>query len=141
MTESTPTRAERNNNPLNIRAISPHYWDGQVGIDDDGFATFESPDKGFRAVFINLYSYRTGKRLWTIRDIVSSWAPPGSNPTQGYIGFVSSWMERPPRQRLTWPYEYPALVCAMATFESGGFDFREVALFEGLTQALEHIEK
>lgn len=47
--ESETVRGIRNNNAGNVRA-DEIIWDGQTGIDDEGFAIFKSPEGGIRAL-------------------------------------------------------------------------------------------
>lgn len=44
---------------------------------------------GYRAMFVLLDTYRTRYGLSTIREMISRWAPPSENFTEGYIRFVS----------------------------------------------------
>ena len=48
------SRPRRNNNPGNLKPGSleraQKFWNGVVGIDEDGFAIFESPEAGFMAL-------------------------------------------------------------------------------------------
>lgn len=80
------TVADRNNNPGNIRPVG-----GQ------GFRMFQSAIHGWEAMKNQLMRYFTGKttgrRLQTIMDIVSTWAPAGdNNDPQLYAKQVAGWM-------------------------------------------------
>jgi hypothetical protein len=44
---------------------------------------------GYRAMFVLLDSYHRRYGLTTIRQMISRWAPPTENFTDGYIRFVS----------------------------------------------------
>jgi hypothetical protein len=44
---------------------------------------------GYRAMFVLLDTYRTRYGLSTIRQMISRWAPPTENFTEGYIRFVA----------------------------------------------------
>ncbi|HBQ8836914.1 TPA: hypothetical protein L9S33_000487 [Klebsiella pneumoniae] len=80
------TLADRNNNPGNIRPVG-----------GGGFRTFGSALEGWEAMKNQLMRYFTGKttgrRLQTIMDIVSTWAPAGdNNDPQLYAKQVAGWM-------------------------------------------------
>jgi hypothetical protein len=81
----------RINNPGNIRAT------GEVWL---GMATDQSAGKGFvvyidaifglRAFGIVLRNYQRHDKCATPRQIVTRWAPPAENDTEGYIAFMCS---------------------------------------------------
>ncbi|HBQ0659548.1 TPA: lytic transglycosylase catalytic [Klebsiella pneumoniae subsp. pneumoniae] len=80
------TLADRNNNPGNIRPVS-----------GKGFRFFESALEGWEAMKNQLMRYFTGKttgrRLQTIMDIVSTWAPAADNNDPAkYARDVAGWM-------------------------------------------------
>lgn len=80
------TLADRNNNPGNIRPVG-----------GGGFRTFENALRGWTAMKNQLMRYFTGKttgrRLQTIMDIVSTWAPAADNNDPAkYARDVSGWM-------------------------------------------------
>lgn len=85
-------RGLRNNNPLNIRYVEKNRWQGRVKTEDkkdQKFEEFVSLKWGFRAAFILLHNYTTlfGKR--TIKDIITTWAPPSDgNNTNNYIKHI-----------------------------------------------------
>ncbi|WP_195322534.1 hypothetical protein [Klebsiella grimontii] len=80
------TLADRNNNPGNIRPVG-----------GGGFRTFGSALEGWEAMKNQLMRYFTGKttgrRLQTIMDIVSTWAPAADNNDPAkYASDVAGWM-------------------------------------------------
>lgn len=80
------TLADRNNNPGNIRPVG-----------GGGFRTFENGLRGWTAMKNQLMRYFTGKttgrRLQTIMDIVSTWAPAADNNDPAkYARDVAGWM-------------------------------------------------
>ena len=83
-------RGIRNNNPLNIRR-SKDKWKGlRVVQADASFCQFETLEYGWRAAFYLLTrTYYHKYRLFTIRTIISKWAPPHENKTEAYITNVS----------------------------------------------------
>ncbi|MBC5758856.1 hypothetical protein H8S94_04270 [Klebsiella pneumoniae] len=80
------TLADRNNNPGNIRPVG-----------SGGFRAFGSALEGWEAMKNQLMRYFTGKttgrRLQTIMDIVSTWAPAADNNDPAkYARDVAGWM-------------------------------------------------
>lgn len=80
------TLADRNNNPGNIRPVG-----------GGGFRAFGSALEGWEAMKNQLMRYFTGKttgrRLQTIMDIVSTWAPAADNNNPAkYARDVAGWM-------------------------------------------------
>ena len=59
--------------------------------DGKGFQSFASPEEGVAASIQNLMAYGRGG-VNTIAKVISKWAPPNENNTNGYIQFVSSRM-------------------------------------------------
>lgn len=92
--DSTDPRGIRNNNPGNID------FRGQAGatLERPGgrFAKFETAYEGLAAMSNQLMRYyegkTTGKKLRTIADIISTWAPGNENNTEAYIAHMSKTM-------------------------------------------------
>ena len=95
------TRGIRNNNPGNIeRGSPPTPWQGLATPEEmtpqqaaePRFAVFTAPKWGIRAMARTLISYQDKHGLFTIRGMISRWAPPGGsdgNHTQAYIDAVA----------------------------------------------------
>ncbi|PXK03515.1 hypothetical protein DMR34_28395 [Klebsiella variicola] len=88
------TLADRNNNPGNIRPVG-----------GGGFRAFGSALEGWEAMKNQLMRYFTGKatgrRLQTIMDIVSTWAPAADNNDPAkYARDVAGWMSVSPTAAL-----------------------------------------
>lgn len=82
-------RGIRNNNPGNIR-ISKDKWQGLAdNQSDDEFFVFKSAPYGIRALARVLITYYDKYGLETIDDIITRWAPPSENDTEGYIVSVA----------------------------------------------------
>jgi len=79
----------RNNNPGNIRDTGI-AWEGRTGS-QSGFVTFATPAMGVRAMTKNLYSYQN-RGLTSVRQMISTWAPPSENNTNSYVNQVASAM-------------------------------------------------
>lgn len=82
-----PSRADRNNNPGNLKSLpNGEQWAGQTGVDSGGFATFANPEAGTAAAEKNLIAKQTVHGLTTLNDIIGApgvgWAPAadGNNP-------------------------------------------------------------
>lgn len=93
--DNTPgaTRADRNNNPLNLTK-SP------LAIGSDGrFSQFADPATGFQAAAYQLHRYAAGLTFGapvdTVHGIVNKWAPKAdNNDTEAYIKTVIQMMNR-----------------------------------------------
>ena len=98
-------RGIRNNNPLNIRRTAKDQWKGlRAQQTDASFCQFESLDYGWRAAFYLLTrTYYHKYRLFTIRAIISRWAPPNENLTSTYIQNVCRLTEIPPDEPIGIP--------------------------------------
>lgn len=83
---SGKTLADKNNNPGNIRG------DSGVG----GFKGFSTEQEGWDAMSNQLMRYynglTTGRKLRTVKDIISTWAPSSENDTGSYIKQVAGYM-------------------------------------------------
>ena len=82
-------RGIRNNNPLNIRH-SADRWEGmRMEQTDKSFVQFQSMAYGYRAAWKVLESYwkhfRQQRTVFTVKSIISRWAPPSENDTDTYI--------------------------------------------------------
>lgn len=115
-------RGLRNNNPGNVKALGGgQQWQGQTGVDANGFAVFDSMENGQRAMQRNLQSYgRQGVN--TVGSIINRWAPSSdNNPTSAYVQYVASQLGVRPDQPLDLnnPQTLSALSTAIARFENG----------------------
>ena len=83
------SRGLRNCNPGNIRQSRSNFKGEVRPSRDSAFKQYESMAYGYRAMFVLLNSYHKRYGLTTIREMISRWAPPSENFTEGYIRFVS----------------------------------------------------
>lgn len=75
--------ADYNNNPGNLRPPKGVTYDGQIGIDDRGFAIFETPAAGRRAL-VNDVQIKMRRGLNTPESFIDRYAPAGEeNPEEG----------------------------------------------------------
>ena len=118
-------RGIRNHNPLNIRRTSKDQWKGMAKAQTDrAFVQFETLEWGWRAAFHLLTrTYYHKYRLYTIRQIISRWAPPNENHTKAYIDNVSRLTGIDPDENIGIPSMQPArwlmVGAAMAIQENG----------------------
>ena len=133
-------RGIRNNNPLNIRR-SKDQWQGMKKTQSDSsFCQFETFEDGWRAAFVLLTrTYYHKYRLYTIRAIVSKWAPPDENNTEAYIRNVSRLTGISADEPLGIPSEHPArwmlVGAAMAIQENGTTSIDWFAMLKGWEMA------
>ena len=130
-------RGIRNNNPLNIRRTAKDQWQGlRAQQTDASFCQFESLEYGWRAAFYLLTrTYYHKYRLYTIRGIISKWAPPCENKTEAYIANVSALTGILPDEPLGIPLEQPSrwmmVGAAMAIQENGTESLDYFAMMRG----------
>ena len=129
-------RGIRNNNPLNIRK-SKDKWKGlSLTQNDPSFCQFETLEYGWRAAFYLLTrTYYHKYRLYTIRTIISKWAPPCENNSKAYVENVSRLTGIDPDEPIGIPSESPArwiaLGMAMAIQENGFESLDYFAMLRG----------
>lgn len=115
-------RAQRNNNPGNLRA-SGDQWQGMTGVDDQGFVQFDTPEAGIRAADINLQNQQKLHGINTIEGLVTKYAPPtDGNDTAAYIRTVAKRTGFAPGQQLdlTDPQVRAKILPVMFAVEGGG---------------------
>ena len=83
------------NNPCALRPLSRGKWKGQTGVVrskvSGEFSAFRDMVYGVRAGLRCLDTYRANHGLYSARQIINRWAPPGDrgNPTSTYADFVA----------------------------------------------------
>ena len=131
-------RGIRNHNPLNVRR-SKDQWKGMTEVQTDrAFVQFKSLEWGWRAAFWLLTrTYYHNYRLFTIRQIISKWAPSHENNTKAYIANVSKLTGIPPDEPIGIPSDQPArwlsVAAAMAIQENGSAALDYFAMLRGWT--------
>lgn len=113
-------RGLRNHNPLNIKIGND--WRGEVELNTDGvFEQFTADYWGYRAAFVILRKYIRKYGRNTIRKIIHSWSPDGTEKEYSYMSKVSEWSGIGLDELLY--YEDRDRLCrvvqAMARFENG----------------------
>lgn len=85
-------RGISNNNPLNIRHSADQWQGASETQTDKSFVQFNTMAYGYRAAWCILQTYyeRFARRNqgFTVRNIISRWAPPKENDTEAYIRTV-----------------------------------------------------
>ena len=122
-------RGIRNNNPLNIRHSADRWQGACKEQTDKSFVQFESMAYGYRAVWKTLQSYYNRfcqqSKPFRVENIISRWAPPSENDTEGYIRFVLGKSGLGGRENLLPPSnvdgygKLSSLIAAMTCMECG----------------------
>ena len=115
------SRGLRNCNPGNIRR-SRSKFKGEVRPSRDAaFKQFETMAYGYRAMFVLLDTYARSYGLSSIRQMITRYAPPTENFTDGYVRFVArkSGIAADERIDSRSPRDMVPIVAAMAEIESG----------------------
>jgi len=110
------------NNPGNLETNKNNHWVGKVVCEKASrFECFSTPYYGIRATVITLRTYYEKRKLRTVRQIISRWAPrQDDNPTEAYINFVASRLNVAPDEHLTFhPGQVGLLVMAIVKMENG----------------------
>lgn len=127
------TRGVRNNNPLNIEHHRANKWRGQEGH-DGRFVIFTHPLYGYRAATRIIMSYAR-RGIESVEDIVTTWAPPNENDTDGYIKVVESISglkrDAVPKR----PGELADLFEAMTVMENGYNPYIRKTVMDGIAAA------
>ena len=122
-------RGLKNNNPLNIRHSKDQWQGASIPQTDKDFVQFKTMAYGYRAAWRTLHTYykrlRDRKKLFTVENIISRWAPPTENDTKSYIHSVLRMTSLGGNENLPQPsrgVDIPILeklVAAMTTIECG----------------------
>ncbi|MBO5697996.1 MAG: structural protein P5 [Alistipes sp.] len=115
------SRGMRNNNPGNIRLSATRFKGEVVPSKDSAFKQFSAVEYGYRAIFVLLDTYARRYGLTTIRKMISRYAPPTENFTDGYVRFVCrrSGIGADERVDSRSPRDMVPIVAAMAEIENG----------------------
>lgn len=98
------------NNPFNIRYTKANRWLGQTGH-TNGFCDFSELAFGIRAALYLFYKSYARKRIVTVRDVITRFAPPSENDTKMYIAFVCKYTKLLPDDKINWcPIGFPIAV-------------------------------
>jgi hypothetical protein len=113
---------------------------------DRAFCQFKSLEYGWRAAFILLTrTYYHKYRLYTIRGIISRWAPPSENKTEAYIANVSALtgilLDEPLGIPSDQPSRWMMVATAMAIQENGTESLDYFAMMRGWALARSDVGK
>lgn len=115
--QNNETRARKNKNPLNVKALSgADKWHGQIGRDDQGHAIFSTWEHGMRAAALVLKNYHRRHGIETVEGIVRRFAE--GNQEQ-YIKFLCNRLNVKPNEKIDVVRRMPEILRAMARFEAG----------------------
>lgn len=123
-------RSFRNNNFGNLNYIGQEgaTLEAKNSKGEARFARFNTPEEGMRALANQVSLYSTGRskaagyqKLETVSQIISKWAPPKENDTNGYIKAVSAKLGVKPTDKIDTSDQnvMTALIRAIATHEGG----------------------
>ena len=122
-------RGLKNNNPLNIRHSKDQWQGASIPQTDKDFVQFKTMAYGYRAAWRTLHTYykrlRDRKKLFTVENIISRWAPPTENDTKAYIRSVLKLSSIGGKENLLPPSnplgysKLSRLIAAMTVMENG----------------------
>ena len=122
-------RGLRNNNPLNIRYSADRWQGAREEQTDKAFVQFKTMAYGYRAAWKTLQTYYERfchqSKPFTVRNIISRWAPPEENDTEAYIKNVLSMASIGGKEKLLPPSNVLSygrlsrMVAAMTCIECG----------------------
>jgi hypothetical protein len=93
--DNNPFNIVANNNTLDYRGVIGYKIASNSGLP---FLVFDTEANGVRAGVLNLSNYFTNRKLNTVKDIINTYAPPGSagqttEATNNYIKFVTNYLK------------------------------------------------
>ncbi len=137
MNDPNLPRGLRNNNPGNLTGNDA--WQGKTGTDDKGFAQFDTPEAGLRAMAVNLRNQQQAHGLSTVQDIISKYAPPSENNTPAYIAAVSQAIGARPDEKLDLndPHTLGGLMQAMVKHENGAQPYADRSIMWAANAAID----
>jgi hypothetical protein len=93
--DNNPFNIVANNSTLDYRGVIGYKVASNSGLP---FLVFDTEANGVRAGVLNLSNYFTNRKLNTVKDIITTYAPPGSagqtaEATNNYIKFVTNYLK------------------------------------------------
>lgn len=130
-------RGIRNNNPGNLEG--DQGFQGFKAQDDKGYAQFNTPQDGLRAMAINLRNQQDLHGINTVEGIVTKYAPPSENNTAAYISTVAQQMGVGPQDKLDLhdPMTLAKLQTAMIKQENGANPYSSKNIMYAAQQAVD----
>jgi hypothetical protein len=145
------TRGYLNNNPGNVDRSPNFVWNSEIRDVNDPrltpfqrkeltsgrFAVFPAAAWGIRIIPKNLQSYQKKLGLYTVRGMISRWAPPNENNTEAYINRVCATLKVDDDERVDmWDYEVArVMTIAIIEVELGGNPYPPHVIEDGLRLA------
>ncbi len=77
-------RGYRNNNPGNLKPPSASTYQGQIGLDEDGFGVFSNLADGYRALMLNAQHQFKAAGANTLNKLGAIWAPTSDGNASTY---------------------------------------------------------
>jgi hypothetical protein len=117
------SRADYNNNPGNIRPPNGVTYEGQIGVDDKGFAVFQKPEFGRKAL-VNDIQTKIKNGLNNPNDFIDRYSPAGDNTEDARNNYKIHLAEQLGLKSTKDPFpkdSHEKLANAIASFESGNF--------------------
>lgn len=120
-TQANTPRGIRNNNPLNLRRSSSLWLGRTTTVTDLEFETFMTMTFGIRAAMINARTIIRRNTACTVAKLITVWAPPAENNTEGYLQAVCDLAHVSPLHLLDFKDEWTIcrVLWAMARVENG----------------------
>lgn len=119
-------------NPGNIRPGAGFLGETGAG---SGYAQFESPEYGLRALSRLLGTYGQKRGVNTLRGLVSRYAPKSDNPEsfENYIKYMSDKLDVDPDEEIDLAGRRAELIPAIVGFEQGQQPFSEDQISRAIT--------
>ena len=118
--EDNPPLAQRNKNPLNIKAMAGgRKWVGQIGKDEFGHAVFSSWEHGLRAASLTLRSYAKEHKIDTVEALLRRFCTAQGQQFENYVSHICRSLSVKRDEKIDLITRMPFLLRAMARFESG----------------------
>lgn len=120
-TTTAEPRGIRNNNPLNLRRSTANWLGRTTTCTDPEFETFMSMTFGIRAAMVNARTIIRRNPNCTVAKLITVWAPPAENNTDGYLQTVCDIAHVSPLQILDFKDEETmcSVLWAMSRVENG----------------------
>jgi len=130
------------NNPGNLRK-SDNAWKGKIASDDAEFEQFGTIEDGLRAMMLNIKNKKELHGIETLADMISNYAPPSENDTDGYIQFVADRTGIDPRAPIDLADKslLVPITKAMVEMEQGKPDIIDDTTFDAAANRLDNTDE
>lgn len=127
--------ALRNNNPGNVRPVSPK-WNGQIGVNKN-FAVFSNISMGVRAMAIDTIGdiFKDGKN--TLNKLMPEYAPPGdNNDTKAYIATLAKKVGIKPDEKIPASIDVVTKILKAITEVEIGQKYKDLVTLEDIKEGI-----